>query len=152
VLGTTVALVAYVAVLLFGVAVGQREVFPFFRWDLFARVPAAVSTDYSVRLVAVDGEPLPRPVWFEDAHRYLSRAGSVDAKRLMWTLGEAVEDERTESAASARRLLETTYLADAPSVDYELVHRRFDPVERMDCRCFEEERVIGRYRAGRVDG
>jgi hypothetical protein len=143
--GTVVLLVVYLVVL---VANGPRngdEVFPFFNWELFSRVPEPERTSWSVRLVEVNGEPLPDGVYFEDAGGIVPLAGSSAAFVTMQRFGQGVEAADPVRVDEARRVLESRYLGHFDAVSYELVRRTYDVLDRVTCDCFTDEVVIGEF-------
>jgi hypothetical protein len=109
--------------------VDRERLFPLASWALFAKVPAQI-TDFSVRLLEIDGVPLARPRWADSATDRLPGLASLDAYRLIQQLGRAVQAGDRNTAERARRALEGIYLRGASPFRYEVVRRSYDPLER----------------------
>jgi len=140
------SLVAYGAILSVATVVrGSAEIFPFFSWQLFAGVPAPIDQDYGVRLTAADGRAIAPAVYFEDAASYISASHSISARALIQDLGRNLERKRSPQSARERAILESRYLQDLGSGRYQVVRRRFDVIDRVDCRCFIEEAVVAEF-------
>jgi hypothetical protein len=140
-------LVVYLAVVAVNGPRNSTEIFPFFNWELFSRVPPAERESYSIRLVAVNGQAI-EPVYFEKARRYLSTTAIPDAATLLQRIGLSVARGDDARADSQRRLFESRFLAELHSAQYELVRRRYSVLDRLECDCFTEETVVRRYRFG----
>jgi hypothetical protein len=132
------------------ITVGGRayEMFPFFAWDLFSKVPSPQGQDYSVRIDRAEGLPGPFPVYFENAN--LQTGGlEIQGYFLLQVLGKSAEGTNTRGAAILRKNFESTYLAGLSHIRYALVKRTFDIRERVACHtCFSRLTVIGRYTTG----
>jgi len=125
------------------------ERFPFFKWELFSRVPRSQQEDYGVRFVEVDGQPVDPPVYFEQADEFLSTSRSPDAQSTIRNIGRAVEHDQPVLLTDNRALFEGRHLQELESATYEVVKRRYDLVERVDCiGCFEEETVLDEFTVG----
>ncbi len=124
----------------------RSEVIPFFAWDLFAKVPDPVTTNYGIRLVSVNGTQLAHPLYFEDAGRYLRSSESIEAVVLTQHLGQAIE-HHSDSAARLRRQFQNTYLSDLTDVDFQVVKRTFDQRDRFTCHCYIKQKVLANYQA-----
>jgi hypothetical protein len=141
---------ALVFCLLYGaVAVIDRgdEIFPFFAWDLFAKVPASHGRDFSVRLVEAQGLQGTVPVYYEDSH--LQRgARQIQGYSALQQLGRSLIRGEARSAA-LRKHFEVTYLTGLRRVSYEVVERTYDIRKRVDCRhCFTKVEVLATFRMG----
>ena len=127
----------------------DKEVFPFFRWELFARTPERHRSDYGVRFTEVDGRQLERPVYFEEASGFIPTSRSPDAQAAIKDLGEATEHHDSEHATRNRDLLESRHLQALTSATYEVVRRTYDVLERVDCiSCYDDDRVVATYELG----
>ncbi len=142
---TVAVLVVYSGVLLWVGPQSHEEKFPFFKWQLFSKVPSAVNTSYGVRLLEVDGRPLDPPRYFEQSRDIFGTARSPEAVNLLRSWGGHIEAYRPLRAESSRELFEGRYLQSAQSVRYQVVKRRYDIIERVECDCFLSEEVIGEY-------
>lgn len=122
-----------------------HEVFPFFAWDLFARVPAAHGSDFSVRLVEAQGLQGRVPVWYEESHLQ-GDARAIQGYSALQRLGRSLSRGEQARSAALRKRFEVTYLSRLKRVRYEVVARTYDVRKRVDCRdCFTEIRVLATY-------
>jgi hypothetical protein len=142
---TAAILAVYVGVIVHDGPIEGGETFPFFRWELFSRVPATQGSAYNVRLVEVNGKDLDPPVYFADAGAYISSSKAPEALNVMQELGRWTESDDSARAAYARSLFETRFFGELESVRYELVLQRYDILERLDCECFLAERTVATY-------
>jgi hypothetical protein len=127
----------------------SEEIFPFFKWDLFSRVPNSDQEDYGIRFVEVDGRPVDPPVYFEEADELISTSRSPDAQSTIRNIGRAVEHDQPVVLAENRALFEGRQLQGLDSATYEVVKRRYDLIERIDCvDCFEDETVLDEFTMG----
>jgi hypothetical protein len=143
--GMVVVMVLYLGVVAFNGPRKTLEIFPFFNWELFSRVPQAQRDDFNVRLVKVNGERLAQPLYFDHASKYLSLSWSPDAYILMQTIGKQTEAGQAFQAASARAIFETRFLGDLHTATYQLVRHHFKILDRVKCDCFVSEVVLGTY-------
>jgi hypothetical protein len=121
------------------------ERFPLFGWSLFSEVPSPDGSDYSVRLVELDGRRLQPPQYYEDA-KVVDQARLVQATRAMTALGRAAErDPDGDTVASRAGLFEDVYLNRYESGRFEVVKRTYDIRDRFDCKCFVSESVLGEF-------
>lgn len=124
------------------------QVYPVARWDLFSRVPPSERTSYSIRFVEVDGRVLDEPVYFEKADAFVGNTASPTAYQLLQDLGRAAEREQPLRMAGYLDLLTTSHLQTIGSARIEVVKRRFDIVERLECDCFLQEDVLAELEVG----
>lgn len=138
--GAVVFCVLYAAL---PVVTGRGEVFPVFRWDLFASTPQPSRTDGGVRLVALDGRPLTPPVYLE-ASGLVSGANRAQARQAAQQLRSALRrgDERLPELIAR---FESSYLGRYDSAEYQLVERRYDIRDRVTCECYLAEEVLAEY-------
>ena len=126
---------------------GYSEIFPFSSWSLFSKVPNEVR-DYTIRIVEADGRALDRPVDFEDAKEIFgSVAISHGARMSIQRMGVAAERGDSAGAARVRAYLESLYLREHRPVRYEVVARRYDPLERWREGKFRSVRVVATFEA-----
>lgn len=119
----------------------STERFPFFSWSLFSEVPEPEATDYAIRLLAVEGEPLLQPRY----HNVRDRRAAQE-RRLSNLFGRALLRGRDDRAADLRDQYETTYLSDWRSVRYQVVRRDYDIRERLECpTCYLSLEVLAEY-------
>jgi hypothetical protein len=121
------------------------ERFPLFGWSLFSQVPSAHGSDYSVRLVELDGRRLKPPKYYEDA-KLVDQGRLVQATRAMTALGRAAERDPNGDVVTYRAgVFEGVYLNEYKRGRFEVVKRTYDIRDRFDCRCFVSETVLGEY-------
>lgn len=137
-----VFLSVYAALLGFTVARDSDAIFPFNRWDLFSKVPNAMSRNYSLRFVEVDGRVLDEPVYFDHAHGVVDDPGSPVASQLMQDLGHALSRGDDDAAFNAHLQLQARFMQGIGSARYEVVYRTFDVLERHRCGCFISEETV----------
>lgn len=125
-----------------------RERFPFFKWELFSRIPAPQRDSYSIRLIEVNGEKLDKPVYFEDAKGIIGASKSPEGYQTLQHFGSAVEHGQFLRIANTKEILESRFMPELTQARYELVRRHFDLLERTECHCFISEKVIGEYQLG----
>ncbi|HEX8520773.1 MAG TPA: hypothetical protein VF669_00870 [Tepidisphaeraceae bacterium] len=124
---------------------GREEVFPFAAWSLYSKVPNECQ-DYSLRVIAVRGHTLAQPVFFEDSTNLFPTAAQNDGARMcIQRLGSAMDRHDDNAADKERREFEFIHLGGAGNVVYELVHRRYDPIQRMNTRTFLEVRSLATF-------
>lgn len=135
-------LVAYVGVLIWNGPVNTKEAFPAFNWSLFSEMPEPQLTDYSIRLTEVDGQKLPEPLYYDEAKGYISTPFRPEPYLVMQQMGHAIVADQPERFSSAREVLESRWMENLDSAEYEIVQRKFDIIERVGCDCFTEETVL----------
>ncbi len=123
---------------------GAQEVYPFASWSLFTWVPNEVN-DHSVRLISLNGRSLDPPLFFEDSREYFRGAPLSPARGLMLHLGREMQ-RGSADAPDLRRRFERLYLNGQGAVEYEVVARRYDPLERWRAGRFRGIEPLGRYR------
>jgi len=118
-----------------------NEIYPFFSWALFCFVPGETS-DLGIRVTAIDGEPLDPPRFVEE-----STDDFPEAKRAVTYLTiQKIKTDSTQAVDPSRVLIEkNVLLRDHKQVDYELVKRRYDCLERHRDGTFRALDVIDRY-------
>lgn len=127
---------------------GRSEIFPFASWSLFSLVPNETS-DFSLRVLELDGRALDPPPYLEDAWAILPQAANHVARNAVDRLGRAVVADDEAGAAATRRTLESLHLG-SHRIVYELVRRRYDPLERWRTGRIRHAEALAAYRAGDV--
>jgi hypothetical protein len=125
---------------------GKEEVFPFASWSLFSMVPNEYR-DYSLRLLEMGDGRLSRPAYFEDAGDVIPWVAHNGARMAIQHLGDAAEHRREQEVAEVRKYLEALYLGGHKSLKYQVVARRYDPLERWRTGHFREERTLATFEA-----
>jgi hypothetical protein len=119
---------------------GVDEIFPFFGWSLFSKVPDE-GRHYSLLIYRQDGRRILPPAPFLTAPDSLVTGNRYVARKVIQHLGEAFERGEAERAEELRRLLEANHLL-GRKVRYELVHERYQPLEMWRTGESEERRVL----------
>lgn len=142
------ALVAYcvLGVVSQKVIPGVDEIFPFFGWSLFSKVPNEVE-QYQLILHRCRGQRVKPPVSFLEAPDGLVRGNRFIARKLIQRLGRAHDRGDGAEVASLRHLLEQNYLQKKSR--YELVFERYDPLERWLDGVSLEKRSLVIFNSGR---
>ena len=136
-------IVVYTAVSYTTKRVQGREFFPFFNWSLFTHVPNE-KHDYGLRILAIEGEPLETPLYFEEADALFGEAHSIVAYKAIQEYGKAVRVEDEATVAETRPFIESIYLESQP-VQYELVRRTFLPIIRFQTGEFIKEEMLAQF-------
>jgi hypothetical protein len=128
---------------------GREEMFPVATWSLFSKVPNETK-DYTLRLLVVRGQPLPEPVFFEDADRLLSNTISHSARISIQRLGRGLAAHDQAEVARVREYLEDLHLRQAGDATYEVVSRTYDPLTRYreGHDALENVRTLATFRVG----
>jgi hypothetical protein len=145
---TLALMLGYLGVLVVNGPRNATEVLPFFNWSLFSRVPAPDQVHYSVRLLEIDGAALDPPVFFDEASDLLPGAQAPEANELLQHLGRSLEAGDEAAVADARAALESRFLNGLDSAVYEVVRRRYDIVDRLECDCYLEETSLREFTLG----
>lgn len=119
-----------------------EDVYPFFSWFLFERVPPRVQTDMEVLVHAVGKDPFPSPLPFREVVALHNPARS---KAWYYTtiqqLGNALEKKRADEAALLRKTFEETFIH--KPVTYEVVQQTYNPIDRFLYHRIIEQRSLG---------
>lgn len=141
-LSILIGLILYPIIALSTIGLPQRELFPFFSWELFSYIPADTITSYGIRFSSANGESLAQPIYFEEAKHLTPYADSVDAFVTLQSLGNAIAQNDAQQTAATQQLLQGTYFGDMSAAEYAIVRRRFDLLERWRHNRYLEEEVI----------
>lgn len=144
-------LVGYSALIGYRHVAGLRhdeELFPFFGWSLFSKVPGPELVDFGVRLTAIRGEPLPEPLYYENASGHVAFPHAPDIHVLVGQLGRRLTSGDLGATAYVRKVLEDRFLDGHDHTTYEIVRRRYDALERLRCTCYLEETVVASFEVG----
>ncbi|HEX9671678.1 MAG TPA: hypothetical protein VGC93_19570 [Thermoanaerobaculia bacterium] len=121
------------------------EIFPFFGWSLFSKVPNLESR-YWIVIDRHDGRPVEPPVSFLQAPESIVTGNRWVARKVIQRLGRAVDDGRTEDVEGLRRLLEHNYLKGR--VRYELLFERYQPLDKWKTGESRERRRLASFDSG----
>ena len=122
------------------------EIFPFFVWELFSRVPHPEQRSFGVRLTAMNGSLLAEPVYFEDTT--LPAHDSGPAHNVINKIGHAYRSGDQDTLERYRTILESRYLHPLESATYEVVDRTYEVEARYDCDCYTSETVVTSFTMG----
>lgn len=117
--------VGYAAIAILARVVTGGEIYPFFTWDLFSRIPAEQLRP-TLYLEGVGQQPFATPVPLFES-RY-SRGNEINGSKLTGALVSALRDDADEQA----RLLAALRRQHLPSeATWAVVWERYDPIERV---------------------
>ncbi|MCB0167155.1 MAG: hypothetical protein KDI79_23200 [Anaerolineae bacterium] len=119
----------------------RKEIFPLFSWQLFSHV-SAEKVDFGLRVTHIDDRPLNKPVYFEEAPALFPDAGSIVAYSNIQALGQAIEANRLETVGQLKIQFENRYLSHDQSLTYEIVKRKFIPIDRRKSGDFVSEETL----------
>lgn len=122
----------------------EREVFPLFSWSLYSTVPRE-EADYGVRILAVGGQTVDPPLFFEDARSFFPYVNQSQLMMTVQPLGRALDSGNTEAAARYRLLLERHHLRGRGVVHYEIARRAFNTLARWTTGRFSVVRSVGTF-------
>ncbi len=125
---------------------GVDEVFPFFGWSLFSRVPA-IESRYTVRIEVHEGRRLDSPVAYSRASAAMVRGNPAIARKVIQRLGRAAEAGDSDEVERVRRTLERNYLRGR--VEYTLSLDRYEPLVMWTSGEVEESRFLARFSSER---
>lgn len=123
----------------------DREIFPFFWWELFSYIPAQFKSDYGLEIVKYDDQLLEAPLYFEEAASLLPDPESITAYITIQSLGEAITDGDDAEVERLRGLIEGPHLSNPSAVEYQIVKRDYDILEKWRCQCTDSETVIAEF-------
>jgi hypothetical protein len=119
---------------------GVDEIFPFFGWSLFSKVPDEGS-HYTVLIYRQDGRKVDPPAPFLVAPDALVTGNRYIARKVIQRLGGAYDQGKGEEVEALRRLLEQNHLV-GRKVRYELIQERYQPLEMWRTGESRERRVL----------
>lgn len=136
------SLILYPLIAFTTIGLPQRELFPFFSWELFSHIPPPEITSYGIRFSSANGQTLTPPIYFEEAKHLTPYADSVDAFVTIQSLGQAVEQSDQSKMMATQQLIQSAYFGELTSANYQLVRRRFDLLERWQLNQYAQENVL----------
>ena len=134
-MGTTLLKIS-IPVLLIGYAVAgyysqysyEGEMYPFFAWQLFTHVPERIGSEYSIRVLEIQGRKIDAPVPYSAQDGFLSGKNQPTEYWLMFQfLGRAYQEGDEANIAKYRSVLEKCFTA--YPVRYELVLATKDAID-----------------------
>lgn len=127
---------------------GVDEIFPFFGWSLFSKVPARADT-YTVLIDQHRGRQLEPPVDLQHAPETMVTGNRSIARKVIQKLGDAQTRGETSEVVRLRRLLEQNYLRG--KAHYEIVFERYQPLEKWRTGASLERRSLGSFQSGEFE-
>lgn len=124
---------------------GVDEIFPFFGWSLFSKVPGE-STTYTLLIEEHDGRRIDPPVSFLQAPKTMVTGNRFVGRKLIQRLGQAQDEGQAAKVERLRRLLERNYLRGR--MRYRLLFERYRPLERWRSGESLERRQLGSFTSG----
>ena len=103
------------------------EIFPFFGWSLFTKVPN-VDERYRVLILRHRQTELDPPVPYLRAPNSMAAGNRYHGRKVIQALGRAFDAGDEAGVQERRRQLETNYLRGR--VRYELIFESYDPYEK----------------------
>ena len=109
---------------------GVEDVYPFFSWFLFSKVPARIQIDFAIRIHEFAEKRFEPPIFFEKAKGIYDKTSysTTDYYHLVQLLGMSLQSNRMNEVKRLRRELEKNFLS--YPVVYEVVELKFNPIER----------------------
>lgn len=121
---------------------GVDEIFPFYGWSLFSKVPNRDSR-YTVLLHAHEGRTLEPPIPFLHAPESMVVGNRFIGRKLIQRLGGAQDRGEAAEVETLRKLLEESYLLG--EVRYELVFESYNPLQKWLTGENDEQRSLARF-------
>ena len=118
---------------------GWPRTYPIDSWSLFSKVPNTI-TDYSIRIVELNGVALSHPIWFEQGTSKHSHSHSARSVTLL--MGEALSKGDEREADRLRNVFQSNFVSDLPGARFELVRRRYEVLERFKTDQFDDLTVL----------
>lgn len=115
------------------------ELYPFFSWSLFKDVPQRTMRINTLRITAVDGKELERPLLHTEAREFFDEERVDNANYLFHELAQALEMGDDAVAADMRRRIEQGL---PPGTHYDLVEMDIGTIEFWKSREAVETRVL----------
>lgn len=124
---------------------GAEDVYPFFSWFLFSKVPARIQSDFSMLIHQLGQEKFDPPIFFEEVAELYDTSiySRTEFHTLIQRLALSIKGARQKEAMSFRGSLEKKF--QARPVVYEIVERGFDVMERRKERKFLYIRSIIKF-------
>lgn len=147
-------LITFITAYILLAAVGHLrhgEIYPFATWSLFSRVPNH-TTDYTLRILEVDGRRLDPPPFLTAAGKWLTLPGyghelSVNVQQL----GHEIERGDGAAISQQRARVEGYCFTGHESVKYEVMRRQFNPLDAWRTGRYRDVRVLATFQTGPKD-
>jgi predicted DCC family thiol-disulfide oxidoreductase YuxK len=114
---------------------GVKEIFPFFSWSLFSRVPNKTTSEYAVIVSTYNGMTVFPPRLFQEAKEIIHESESIIARRLIQDFGKAYQNMEIREADELRKLFEANFIKSPAK--YRLIRMIHNPVERWKTGRYE---------------
>ena len=140
---------AYSALAVAFIPIGSLELYPFFNWSLFSR-SAAQRGDVTLMIRSLNGETLERPQLLYDMKHGLVAAKRKDAIliKIIDRLWSAIKRGDQATAERLRSVIETRFLSDARSLEYDLVRIQYNPIDRLQTGDIDQIDVLASFKTG----
>jgi len=106
----------------------NKEIFPFFSWVLFAKVPNP-GHHYDVVISKHNQQPIQPPLPYNRADAYATSARTITSYQFIQKMGRAHDQGRPEEFAQLNQLFQRDFLKKG-ALTYQLTRIFYDPVER----------------------
>lgn len=128
--------------------VPEGEVYPFFSWFVFTRVPPESNTEYTLKILEYEGRKLDPPIFLKDAYKtYLTPSIAPPTYNyIVQSLADNVIAEQPDKVEQYRNALEGGFLS--REAVYEIVEIRFDTLEYYKTGKFYESESVAIFRIG----
>ncbi|NJL28698.1 MAG: hypothetical protein HC897_12800 [Thermoanaerobaculia bacterium] len=124
---------------------GVDEIFPFFGWSLFSKVPVYADT-YTLWVDQHRGRAVEPPVDLLHAPDTIVTGNRYIARKVIQKLGRACDRGETAEIVRLRQLLEQNYLRG--KVRYEIRFERYQPLDKWRTGASLEQRSLGSFQSG----
>jgi len=124
---------------------GVDEIFPFFGWSLFSKIPT-YSSRYTILIHEHDGQPVSPALSFHEAPGTMVTGSRPIGRKLIQNLGRARDRGDDARVAELRRLFEANYLRG--KIRYELVFEGYEPLQKWRSGENTEERSVASFESG----
>lgn len=123
----------------------NKEVYPFFSWDLFSRVPGETFEDFDLLIHKIGDKEFNPPVFFKQTEGLYdkrdTRIGNYHP--LIINLALSVKDQNLDEIFRNRSILESKFLLHP--VEYEVVTVKFNTIERFETGRILEIRGLDKF-------
>ncbi len=127
---------------------GVDEIFPFFGWSLFSKVPN-LDQRYDLLLEAQSGSSEEAAISFFHAPGSLVTGNRYIGRKVIQKLGKAHDRGEAQQVRELRALLEQNYLLGKPR--YRLVFESYHPLEKWRTGENLERRQLAIFESGELD-
>lgn len=125
-------------------AKSTEDLYPFFSWFLFSRVPPRIQSEFEIRILEINDKNINPPVRLREDSEVFKSGGTSEKELhdISERLGRAALSKNEEDIALARRELESKLVK---SISYEVSHIDFDILDRWQNGKVISERSLARF-------